>query len=386
MSFDFYEWRQKENIQPYSLKNRDQLILDLMNIEHSWSGRLDPTVNVNVFIMEAEQLLVNAISLFEQGYFDCAYYCLRESIEVSTIMVYLIDMSEEEKDALFNKWKANKHFPMQANMLNQLYERGNVLADMKAKLPDFFENARGLLTALNKYVHKQGFQNFYIIRNHPIHSNEPQDSFINTFEENLKKCISVVAVMRLSIDPFPILLMDKEILYRYFDSMTDPYSEEFVSRYISDDIISDYKKTDIYCTTYASIIQGEKKSEAVFDVMKHQYIDSMERESLLDQLHLLSETDAISTLIVLACKKITKVYTYGGMLMFFTDRKTNRSAHSWNGSDFNAFEKENALNQRYDEAYISTIMIKDECYFMEHNELIDENDYSGIKENVEAYL
>lgn len=92
--------------------------------------------------------------------------------------------------------------------------------------------AKNLSASLNKYVHKQGLQHFYISRNHSLNHNKNQDVFIKNFQYYLEKCIGVVAVMRLAFDPFPILLMDEEILFRCFDSMTDPYSEEFVEKYI----------------------------------------------------------------------------------------------------------------------------------------------------------
>lgn len=40
--------------------------------------------------MEAEQQLINAIELYELGYFDCAYYSLRSAIDLSTTMVFYV--------------------------------------------------------------------------------------------------------------------------------------------------------------------------------------------------------------------------------------------------------------------------------------------------------
>ena len=50
--------------------------------------------------------LVNAIELFEMGYFDCAYYSLRSAVEVSTTMVYLSDLPEAEREKQLEAWKA----------------------------------------------------------------------------------------------------------------------------------------------------------------------------------------------------------------------------------------------------------------------------------------
>jgi len=76
MMSDFYtEWCRQENIRPLPLPNKEKYYFDLLNIERSWSGRIGVAM-VNAFIMEADQQLINAIELFEQGYFDCAYYSL----------------------------------------------------------------------------------------------------------------------------------------------------------------------------------------------------------------------------------------------------------------------------------------------------------------------
>jgi hypothetical protein len=80
----------------------------------------------------------------------------------------------------------------------------------------------------------------------------------------------------------------------YFDSITDPYSEEFVKKYIGVSTIEQYKRTEMYMGTYDSFSSEEKKNEATFNVMKHQYIDSSRLEEIFAQLHLLPKDDIIS--------------------------------------------------------------------------------------------
>ena len=185
--------------------------------------------------------------------------------------------------------------------------------------------------------------------------------------------------MRLVFDPFPILLMDEEILYRCFDSMTEPYSDEFVEKYIGDMIIEQYKQTDMYIGAYDSFMCDEKKKESVFDVMKHQYIDSQKLDEIFSQLHLLSIADIVCVLLTAACEKIVKIYCYNGIQMYFTDRKTNRTAMSWAGKDFKKFAgAEKQANQCYDEAYISVFTFANDQYFVEHNETFDTNEIGKI--------
>ena len=374
----YIDWRKHQNIRPVTLSNKEQYYLDLTNIEHSWSGRMDTNL-CNTFIMEAEQQLVNAMEMFESGYFDCAYYSLRSAVDISTTMVFLADMPDAERENYLNDWQSTKDFPMQGQMVKQLSQQGNVFSDMLGKMPDFFSSAKALSAELNKYVHKQGLRHFYVSRNHPFSQHNPQDTFIKTFEMYLQRCIGVVAVMRLAIDPFPILLMDKEVLYRCFDSMTEPYSEEFVEKYIGVSTIEKYKQTEMYTETYSSFMSDEKKNEAVFNVMKHQYIDSERLDEIFSQLHLLSKADIICVLLVAACEKVVKVYCYDGLAMFFTNRNTNRTVMSWSGVDFKKFtEAENPMNQRYDEAYISVFTFGNDQYYIEHNEIIDADEIGGI--------
>ena len=67
----FWNFKEKQFLIPIEIKNKKKYIYDLANIDNSWTGRLDATL-ANTFIMEAQKLLVNSITLFELGYFDCA--------------------------------------------------------------------------------------------------------------------------------------------------------------------------------------------------------------------------------------------------------------------------------------------------------------------------
>ena len=76
----------------------------------------------------------------------------------------------------------------------------------------------------------------------------------------------------------------------------------------------------------------------------------------------------------------------GGLQMYFTDRKTNRKALSWDGMEFKQFEESNEkFNQNYDEVFISVFTYnigdnKQESFFVEHNECLNDYDINLIKE------
>lgn len=355
-----------------------------MNIEHSFSGRMDIRL-ANTFIMEAVQLIVNSINLFELGYFDAAYYSLRPAIEISTTIVFLADMPEDEREEKMDAWRNTKDFPMQGQMLKQLYQYGMVVSDMKQNMESFFSEVKEISKKINKYVHKQGLQYFYVSRNHPMNGQNSEEAFIKNYCYYLCKTIGVVAVMRLAIDPYPILLMYEEILLRCFDSMTDAYSEGFVKKYISIETISGYKKTEIYINHYNGHITEEKKNHVVFDIMKHQVIDTTKKEKILSQIHLLNPIDKIASYIALTSNKVVKIYTYEGLRIYFADRNTNRKNLSWSSLEFKQFEENsNKYNQPYDEALISVFKYKvedkDEFFFVEHNELLSQDDIKMIRD------
>ena len=381
MEEDFFvEWRKNENIRPLTLPNKSKLYHDLLNIEHSWSGRMDTNIG-NTFIMESVQLLINSIELFEKGYFDCAYFALRSAVDISTTMVFLCDIEEESRENYLNDWKQVEDFPLRYQMIKKLSKDGSIFIDMTTNMPNFFKQAEEISQKLNKYVHKQGLNNFYISRNHPIFQVKSQETFISNFLYFLKNVICIVAIMRLAIDPFPVLLMDEEILYRCFDSMTEPYTEEFIQEYIGWEYIEDYKKTNFYSTVRDSFENEEKKNETVFAIVKYQYIDTTKKEKIIEQFHLLTEHDATATLIALSCNKVVKVYALNGLLMFFTEKNTNRRKYSWNGADFIEFQSsEQKYNQQYDEVYISVFSFNNETYWVEHNEILTTIDIQNIHE------
>lgn len=383
-NYNFREWRSNQNIKKYKIPNVEQYFIDLINVEHSFSGRMDVPL-ANTFIMEAVQLIVNSINLFELGYFDAAYYSLREAIETSTTIVFLADMPEDERKEKMDTWKNTKDFPMQGQMLKRLYQYGAVVSDMKQNMESFFDEIKEISKKINKYVHKQGLQYFYVSRNHPINGQNSEDAFIRTYCYYLEKTIGVIAVMRLAIDPYPILLMDEEILLRCFDSMTDAYSEDFVKKYISIETINNYKKTEIYINHYNGHITEEKKNHVIFNIMKHQYIDTTKKEKILSQIYLLDQIDKIASYIALTSNKVVKIYTYGGLQMYFTDRNTNREKLSWSSLEFKQFEENNnKYNQPYDEAFISVfkykVKEKEEIFFVEHNERLSKDDIEAVSD------
>ncbi|MDR4496650.1 MAG: hypothetical protein MRK02_01795 [Candidatus Scalindua sp.] len=379
MSFDFLQYRGNRYLVPVEIQKKESYYYDLMNIEHSFTGRVDAWLS-NTFILESAQLVVNAINLFEMGYFDCAYYSLRQSLELSTTMIYLVDIDEKKKEAELKKWKNVERFPMQAQMMEFLSQHGEVFKDFKSKLEPYFKQLESAKAKLNKYVHKQGLDKFYVSRNHPINGSKSRKDFINEFENHLETCIGAIAVFRLGVDPFPILLNDEEIFRRTGDLMTSAYSSDFIETYIGNEAVECYKNTEIYQGYYEYFLSQEKKDECVTNIVKHQYIDTDKIDEILNQKHLISDSDLHAVLLCKSSDKVVKVYTSGGFLQYFTNRNTVREKKSWDSRDFHKFkEYKSQSNIPYDKAFITHVLLNKKSFFIEHNEPFENDEIEKIK-------
>ena len=364
---------------PVEIKSKRSYYYDLMNIENSLTSRADAWLS-NTFINESVQLIVNSINLFEMGYFDCAYYSLRQSLELSTMMIYLVDIDQSKREIELRKWKNEERFPMQTQMVNFLSKNGSIFRDLKFKLSSYFIRLDSAKMKLNKFVHKQGLDKFYVSRNHPMNSGKSRGEFVNEFEDHLKTCIGAVAVFRLGIDPFPVLLRDDEIFHRTGDLLTEPYSDEFVDLYIGHDTIEKYKETEIYQGHYEYYMTKGKMNESVTRIVKNQYVDIGKIDEILNQKDLISDMDLVVVLICKSSEKVAKVYTMGGLMQYFTSRNTVRSKMSWDGRDFGRFEKyDPSLNIPYDEAFITHVVLNEQDYFIEHNEPLSNEEFEKIK-------
>ena len=122
------------------------------------TGRSD-IMYCNCFLAEATQLLINSIFLYEEGYFDCAFYFVRQASEVFNAMLYL----SEDKDKL-KKWSTKEKFPMDSKIRKKLEDMVWGYREIKTILCDYFKHHRELINRCHKIIHKQGFDTFYVTR------------------------------------------------------------------------------------------------------------------------------------------------------------------------------------------------------------------------------
>ena len=369
------------------LPKRDAYYDAICEIAQALIGDIELINFSNIFLRERAELLKKAVVLFEEGFFDCSFYLLRSATEITLTLAYLTELPTREREKKLSDWMNIRHFPMRKKMLDSLTKTGKNFAEMKENMPEVFVEMQELSNKINKYVHKQGFDKFYVYRECFMYDEESKNNLVKEFENAFEGSIKILAIMRLAIDPFPILLMDEEIASRTFELAPTCFSEDFVDKYLSKKLLDKYKKMPMYQAYYDSIINCKKQNEYVYNVIHDQYIDSNHIEEILSQKELMSLSDVISTLIIKYSYKVTNIHIMQGLRSYFSERKSQNNMEFYSSEVFKKFEENDQyMNQKYGDAYISRFEFPDMTYLVEHIKPFNENEYNDLKEKVLGYL
>lgn len=369
--------KENQNLVPTSLPGKDEYYRDLNNIEWGMTGRMD-AMFANQFFLEAVQLIINAITLFEKGYFDCAFYSLRQSLEISTTTVYLADDTDENRKIEMAKWSQQGKFPMHQQMVDALVKRKSDFADIKEKMSVFFAEVDAAKRKMNKYVHKQGLTTFYSYRGGDLA--KKSSTRLYDFQSFLNMSIGAVAIYRLSIDPLPVLLLDEDIYKRTGQFMTEVFDTDFINKYIGEDHFATYKQSNIYKGYYDSLIVNEEMIPSVLNLVKDDYIERGKCEEILSQVHLLGKDQRVAVAMASMLSNLVKVYTSEGYHWFWTDIASVRKSGNFSTADFNVCKgKAPVFNLPFHDVFISAVKILNDEYFLEHNYHLTEQEIALVE-------
>ena len=331
-------------IKPLELPNVEKFVSDINNISFATTGFVHAWES-NLFFDEACQLIINAIKLFQLGYFDCAFYSLTD-------------------------WLKNNE---------------PTFMDIREKMHGFFDNVWNVQKRMNKYIHKQGYASFYQVTRNPFlvqQKGTSESQIIMDFEYYLKLCIGAVAIYRLAIDALPVVLMDEDIRLRTGDLITEPYSQEFVDTYIGSENIEAFKTTEIYKDFYESLHRNEKQNDAVYDLIHFQYYNREKMDDYMAQLHLCSFTDRIAMCLYTISVKISHVFV-DGIHWYHSDVKSSNNDKSITVglSYFEDFfsDTENDFNKCYYNVFLSRCQINGNYTYFEHNEMLSANEIECVR-------
>lgn len=366
-------------IKPLELPNVEKFVSDINNISFATTGFVHAWES-NLFFDEACQLIINAIKLFQLGYFDCAFYSLRQSIETSIGIIYLTANPNKE-----DEWKTLLSGFESGKMTDWLKNNEPTFMDIREKMHSFFDNVWNVQKRMNKYIHKQGYASFYQVTRNPFlvqQKGTSESQIIMDFEYYLKLCIGAVAIYRLAIDALPVVLMDEDIRLRTGDLITEPYSQEFVDTYIGSENIEAFKTTKIYKDFYESLHRNEKQKDAVYDLIHFQYYNREKMDDYMAQLHLCSFTDRIAMCLYTISVKISHVFV-DGIHWYHSDVKSSNNDKSITVglSYFEDFfsDTENDFNKCYYNVFLSRCQINGNYTYFEHNEMLSANEIECVR-------
>ena len=292
------------------------------------------TPSFNQFLLESCQLLANSLDLIHQGYFDAAFYSVRQAGEVILVGALYSNLEESERTAEYEKWASLDWFPSFSKLSKMLRSKDIEYRDLLEQMPEIDELISKLNKRANKYIHKQGHESFYT---KPYEmASESAKHIREDFDEYFKATVKVCAIFRLAVDPFPILISDPECEYRFPDCMTLEFSQSYIENCLGNDFVEHYIKTDYY-RNWVNAIKSSfpQLKEATYDVSNLHYIDLANIEDILDELDKLTLYEATAVLFTaLFSEKAIAIHMTGMFDAFSNSTKSSSGLYLSNMSDY----------------------------------------------------
>lgn len=333
------------------------------------TGRVD-IMYCNAFLTEATQLLINSIFLYEDGYFDSAFYSVRQASEVFNSMLFLSNKNSEELE----KWNAKERFPMDSKIRNQLEKMVYGYKEIKIILDDYFMHHKELINKSHKIIHKQGFDTFYAARLQENFAHEDDEKF---FMEVLKYTIGIGIILFVILEPIALALADDEVSGKLnFDFLTEPIDCNYFERFLGlKDIVDRLLKSNYYKDFATQFEDRECMNMATYSVIRENAWDINSLDEIEKQIHLLRPYEKFMFKILKLGIKVTNFYYMDGLGWYLTTYKSACQRNCFGSSEFKKYLNEDMrFNQKCEKIYISVVSMYDDKLFLEHNEALTENE------------
>ncbi len=365
------------NKKPIEVPERDEMLLSLHSLEMMTVGQAD-RMFCNSFLSEMIRLITNSIFLYEDGYFDCAFYSLRQAAEVGNNMVFLANKDNNE----LKKWNKKERFPMNAQLIDQLTKIDEFYSQIKSAIPIFFSEQEALIKKSHKIIHKQGFDTFYTTRQHLAYSKKfDLATEVSFFVEVLKHTIGMSIILYITVDPLSLILTDPELSIRFnFDPMVEAADIDFFHTYLGEDIVPKIKETNFYVEFSSFFAEKEAMLPAVFDVVRNQFFDIDALSDIRSQVHLISMYEAIILEMLSNGLKLSIVNPGCSLFGYCTSIQSNYHKHEWSSSESQQYlESEEVFNQPYHNIFRSIISGIDDNWILDHNEPLTDEEIAIAK-------
>lgn len=292
------------------------------------------TPSFNQFLLESCQLLANSLDLIHQGYFDAAFYSVRQAGEVILIGTLFSNLEESERKAKYEKWVSLDRFPSFSELSKLLRSKDIEYRDLLEQMPEIDELISKLNKRANKYIHKQGHESFYTKPYEVV--SESAKHIREDFTDYFKTTVKVCAIFRLAVDPFPILLSDPECEFRFPDCMTLEFGQSFIDNCLGDEFVKHYIETDYY-RNWVNAIKSTfpQLKEATYNVSNLHYIDLSNIEDILDELDKLTLYEATAVLFTaLFSEKVIAIHITGMLDAFSNSARPSSGLYLSDMSDY----------------------------------------------------
>ena len=350
----------KSYVIPIKIENVDEYYSLIQEISFSDTSRtfaenLSHSAHINLLIKEISILLANSLRLYERGYFDNAYYSLRSANELATVMLDLSDKEDSKITNNFKKFRKGKYKKRRSKIINELSKEGIFFKEVIDQMPNLKKDISKLLNEINNVVHNNGLDTLYSVRYHSLDKDMPYKK-LEEFIKHFLKSIRILAIMRLILDPLPLIITDDEMYYRCPKIVIFPFSDELLS-VIGQKSVDDFKQTDTYKSMEEWILSFEKRNTAVNDFLMYNFIDLDKINDIYSQKHLIPENE-LKILDVCCCTNKIIYIVYGnGFYRFSTSSKHDN--HIYNSLNIDELIKINDYhNICRDNVHVSVMNIK----------------------------
>ena len=354
MDYTYENILQERYLKPIQIENKEYYYGLIYEISESLTSGIIVDLfhsnNINMIITEAGQSLANSLKLYELGYFDDAYYSMRSAIELATIMLDVGDNEYEKMVHNMNLFSTKEYRNFRSGTLRYLKDNGIEFRDVANKMPNFVKEINETCKKLNKIVHKTGFDNFYGIRNN--YDDNFHEKQLEEFEDNILSSIRIVAIMRLVIDPFPLLLADEELYFRSPNILTYPFNERLLE-VIGEKSLAEFKSTELYKSYEEGLMELEKRNQEVNSIVMANYIDLNNLENIYSQKHLLNDHELKYVNIASCSEKIILIISNNGLARYNTS--SNNHEILCNHTDINLKNPSEKFNIEYKSIFVSIL-------------------------------
>ncbi len=367
------------------LLDHDKLI-EYLRCIFPTTGRADKMF-CNSFMSESIELLKHAVFLYEDGYFDCGFYCVRQSIENLNNMLYLSEDDENLNNILYlfedneklKKWKAKERFPSDKKIKDILQQTNKAYFEIKSAIPEIFNTYNDLLKKANKYIHKQGFDTFFI-------NTWQQEKIIiqrtSLFVELIKQAIGMLLLMNIVLDPLSFALCDSEVdKHIDFDYMTEPIPLYIFEELFDFDIATRIKQTIFYKDFTKPFLDKEELNDATYKVVHHQHFDISALDDIESQIHILGTYEKLFFQILKLGAKISRFYFHDDIFVYSTSIPPTHQIREYSFNQFDTYlVDENNTNIEWGNMYISTYKVYDTWIILQHNDRLDDDNLNKIQD------